>query len=826
VDPLNPNRSSRHPEIRDLLGLCSEVQAAELRSLAQESDPQLYSEGLLNFAARQEQGGRFELAAHLYQNILSGNPSAIRDRAEARLDALLGRGAVGNRAEFLLRNLAEQATEPSALLAMGVAGTVFRMTRLAALSRLATSANPGFLTRFLGAGRVASLLGFAVEAPTFTLVGRLGHEALGRPQDWSARALGRDLASSYLVLGGLKFTGMLGRAATARVGNVEPLSTLFQQGSMLSGILLGHRLETWTGLRPQVDGATTLVDSLAMLLQFHVAGNLSRGAFGPSFSVWENNLDQNAATIEGLRPISLANFEPPDRVHADAGVFESLGGRQSSPEFGPSRLYSVPFSKDAGGSGSESSESLPEVQPLLNGRSKPVDYAVSTTVKVIQAQGVGWVIDIDTTERNRRLEVWVGEHLLPPGGSLRVRDGQVVRLGERRYRYRDPPQGETSLEVERDVERVSVPRQLHPEFGNGNSASFSMKLGAFLDALQQGEELTFAEGPLGAARLQMSARYAVTGGMGAEVQLRDSRQSLRLRLEVSPERIVFHNPPAPEPGHSLWPIFLDWIVTHAAIRALELEFRNTPTELYDFLSYGMVNSAYDRLEPGKDGLRYITQPRSLILPPEFGPLHRAHAERAFQAWAERRLGRRIPTLMEIEEGSPLPNFNRLGVEANMHAILSRLVSPRTRFLEIGFGQRTETLEAVERRGGVAWGLETDRVYPATANRSELQKSPVDVLFVNGSPFLFYTQHQVALPSALDVIQQFSRAEWLVLQAYNPRTPFEILRHAEELNRVSWKPMYFRRAASLSEAPIFPTDWCQRPDTAHAVLIARRGLSRP
>jgi len=329
---------------------------AEWEQLATESDPQLYQEGVLNLAQRQEQAGCYERAAEFYQSLLSGGASTVRERARARLDALLGRGAVGNRAEFLLRNLAAQASEPSALLAMGVAGTVFRMTRLAALSRLATSTNPGFLTRLLGAGRVASLLGFAAEAPTFTLVGRLGHEALGRPQDWSARALGRDFASSYLVLGGLKFTGMLGRAATERLGNPRFLSPLFQQGSLLSGIMLGHQLETRTGLRSRPDGATTLIDSLAMLLQFHVAGNLIRSG------AWGADLDLQGELLSRLPPGGGGAFEAPGSSLSPYLVALGPGSNSVAPERAPKGLQILQMT--GRGSGSRGNQALEQAIAL------------------------------------------------------------------------------------------------------------------------------------------------------------------------------------------------------------------------------------------------------------------------------------------------------------------------------------------------------------------------------------------------------------------------------------------------------------------------------
>lgn len=179
--------------------------AREWHSLERESDPQLYWEGVFAFAARQENHGRLDLAATAYQKILSEAPASLplREAAVRRLDAFQGRGEAGPRAELLLRQFVEQATEPTALLAMALAGATYQMARAATLSRLAASPTTNFLTRGFGARVTASLTGFAVEAPTFTLAGKLGNEALGRSQDWKAPVLGRELASSYLVLGGL-----------------------------------------------------------------------------------------------------------------------------------------------------------------------------------------------------------------------------------------------------------------------------------------------------------------------------------------------------------------------------------------------------------------------------------------------------------------------------------------------------------------------------------------------------------------------------------------------------------------------------------------------
>lgn len=292
-----------------------EAALAELEALGGESDPELFYQSLLGLARSLEGEGKVEAAAEVYAAVVQEADAAgarregpLRMRAQAGLDAILGRGAFGPRAEFLLRDLARQSSDPAMLFAMGTAGAVFRMTRIMTLSRLVARPQAGFLTQLLGTGRLASLAGFALEAPAFTLAARLGNEALGRSQEWDSRALGRDVASSYLVLGGMKLAGWGSGAAYRRIANPvgglreRPLQLLFQQGGMLGGILLGHSLEEHFGLRPRRDGATTLTDSLAMLLQFHVAGRLTRRAFGPRFAAWEARMDLQAAALAAPRP--------------------------------------------------------------------------------------------------------------------------------------------------------------------------------------------------------------------------------------------------------------------------------------------------------------------------------------------------------------------------------------------------------------------------------------------------------------------------------------------------------------------------------------------
>jgi len=285
---------------------------AELSSLEHENDPALYFESLLNLAQRYESSDRLEPAAQIYSLLREGTGQAdIERRATARLQAIQGIGSGGARAEFLLRRLAGEASDPAMILSMGLAGAAFRVTRLGLLSRLAASPAANFLTRGLGARVLATSAAFLTETSTFTFAGHGIREALGQAQDWSPRAFGRDWASGALTLGSLKFFGWASGRLYQGARGLNPIAAnatpglgqvLFQQTSMFGGILASQGLETSLGLRERRDGATTLVDGFATLLQFHVAGSLTRAAFGASWQNWERQLDLQTSSLERDMP--------------------------------------------------------------------------------------------------------------------------------------------------------------------------------------------------------------------------------------------------------------------------------------------------------------------------------------------------------------------------------------------------------------------------------------------------------------------------------------------------------------------------------------------
>ncbi len=317
--------------------------AAEWASLASESDPRLRAEGLLSLAARQENAGDTAAAASIYAAIPEiTNEAPLLARSRDRLALLQGGGTLGGHSEWLLRRFAAEAADPAMLLSMGLAGTCFRLTRLGVLSRLTGAPAANFLTRGFGARALAGVAAFALEAPTFAVSARLFHQGMGRDQDWSANAVTRDLASAYLTLGGLKLAGWAGAGLYSRFGAAQTsraalLQGLFQQGSMLTGVLLGHGLERLAGLRPAQPFSSSLVDSLAMLLQFHVAGNLGRSFLGEGFQSWERGLDLRAQQLSSSPPPLRFRLPVSEPLLVPAG---SVPAKEISPPES-NRLYSM-----------------------------------------------------------------------------------------------------------------------------------------------------------------------------------------------------------------------------------------------------------------------------------------------------------------------------------------------------------------------------------------------------------------------------------------------------------------------------------------------------
>lgn len=313
----------------------------EWNSLNSEVDPILYWEGAFGLAARQETSGHLEIATSVYFE-LSENaavPAGLRRRARERLEILQGGGSPSARAEHLLRHFVETAADPAALMAMTTAGMVFSAARLGFLARLAGAEAAPWTRGFLGR-TVAASGAFLLEAPAFTLTARLGNTLLGRPQEWDARSLARELTSAYLTLGGLKLGLAGGHALHRALGGVSQRGLGYQvffQGGMLSGLRLGHGLENYFGLRGPALDSNPWIDSLATLLHFNVAGRLMNGTFG-SLRAWQNILEARSESLGARQALFMSvKFPDPPLLPAGAACGTEAGTVAASTRLEPQR---------------------------------------------------------------------------------------------------------------------------------------------------------------------------------------------------------------------------------------------------------------------------------------------------------------------------------------------------------------------------------------------------------------------------------------------------------------------------------------------------------
>lgn len=263
----------------------------EWQHLARESDAALFWESALHFTRRLSALHRPDLALLLLQHLSYEAPELFATQAKRQLSELSGRGNFGSKAEFLMNNFAEQALDPSALVAMTAAGCTYRLVRLGVLSRL----GPG-----LGPRLWAAAAGFTAEVPAFTLSARAMHGALGSlPQ--GSPPLREELAASALFLGSIKLAGFggisLAKHIPARGAFNAPLRFGLPTASLLAGIGIGHRLEIAAGLRPQRNGEEALAEDLGTLLQLHAAGSISRLLLGRNWARFEQELELRAQQI-------------------------------------------------------------------------------------------------------------------------------------------------------------------------------------------------------------------------------------------------------------------------------------------------------------------------------------------------------------------------------------------------------------------------------------------------------------------------------------------------------------------------------------------------
>ena len=304
VSPDHWKKGLSASESEELESKWGQAGLQELASLTQESDLAFLGDALLVFAQARFQEGRSEQAFQVW-NVLSQAqefPESIRTQARDQSLAMTGQGKAGLRAEFLFQHLVQETMDPATFLALGLCAPVSRVSRLWSLSALSNTS-----LKVWEANALSRLIAFGIEAPVFALSAKAGHSFLGRSENWSAPQVGREILSSYLFLGAMKLSGSAMEAAlewrtgsqlVAAPSRWQAFSqTFLPQASMLGGIYLSRALETHFSLRPKQDAANALVESLALLLQFNVAGTLSQGMLGEGFRSWEKQVEGRAQQL-------------------------------------------------------------------------------------------------------------------------------------------------------------------------------------------------------------------------------------------------------------------------------------------------------------------------------------------------------------------------------------------------------------------------------------------------------------------------------------------------------------------------------------------------
>ncbi len=311
---------------------------AELSSLAAEKTPEMFFAGLLSFGQRLQDQGKVDLAAEVYSAIVGaglvsapghgggrmdaprpsndlpaggrtqGPPLQVANLAQKRLNAILGKGSFGPRAEVLLGNFAGAASDYRMIVPMIAGSAVYNLARTAALARFTASAGRAWYQTGMGARLSSGLVGFAFEVPTFSLSSRSLMHFSGEAVSWDSGAVGKDLLGATLTLGALKLFGYVGNRAflkthgfsefgvPTRLNSWAKFSQVaYPQAAMFGGMLAAHKLEEGIGLRPHVDGATTVMDTLASLLSLGIGSHLGNQLLGPRFAGFHRELGTRAS---------------------------------------------------------------------------------------------------------------------------------------------------------------------------------------------------------------------------------------------------------------------------------------------------------------------------------------------------------------------------------------------------------------------------------------------------------------------------------------------------------------------------------------------------
>jgi superfamily II DNA or RNA helicase len=282
-----------------------------LLSISQESDPQLFAEAVLNIGKSLKKKLDEARAGLIFQMLgQEAIPAKVREEAKAEYDAMVGQGATGLRVEHLGNRFFKDAIDYKTIVPMLGSSALFGLVSNAAAARLAGSGIKA-ISQGLGLKFASSLIGSAVEIPTFALSGRALHQLAG---DQVRENVSDDLLSSGITLTLLKGFGFAGNKAFAQLHQLNEVGMatrlaglskftqpLLSQSFMFAGLLTGHKAEEKAGLRAHVDNATTITDTLASMVSMGVGGHLGHQVLGSGYAKFQQEMEiRKRSTEQGL----------------------------------------------------------------------------------------------------------------------------------------------------------------------------------------------------------------------------------------------------------------------------------------------------------------------------------------------------------------------------------------------------------------------------------------------------------------------------------------------------------------------------------------------
>lgn len=340
--PSSPFRDILEPLSKQLTGL-SEAEADELRSLGEEGDADIFWTDLIRLGSKLEARDKLGAALPIFGLAAASAPEEFQRKAQIRLDAIEGRGAIGGRVEFHLRRFARDAFSPEMILPMMAGSAVYGLSKGLALGRFAGATNPLWWMRGAAGRFSAASLGYVAEVPAFVIASRAMriHSPSGNDVGF-----GQELAGAALTLGLLKTTGALAQSGLQRYWGPQAspgLRFAAEQASMFVGLASAHALEEGFGVRPHSEGATALTDILSSMVSLGIGSKLGQRLLGSGHELRSREFQTRIQ--KGGAELNFSKIFPPRELAAISGPQQMWMSGDSKDDGGPANPKERPIRK-------------------------------------------------------------------------------------------------------------------------------------------------------------------------------------------------------------------------------------------------------------------------------------------------------------------------------------------------------------------------------------------------------------------------------------------------------------------------------------------------